>query len=112
MSMDVATLCSFCEKEGDFPIAGPGVVICRSCVTRCVRILLGETPLPESPRIVKEGESKCDFCAKLVDLGFPQFNKNEHMVCVSCISQCLCTYLNKESGVEVKQSGVGVLYAF
>lgn len=110
--MDVATLCSFCEREGDFPIAGPGVVICKSCVTRCVKILLGETPLPESPRIVKEGESKCNFCAKGIDPGSPQFKKNEQIICVSCINLCLCAYLKKESGVEVKQSGAGVLYAF
>ncbi|MBL4782055.1 MAG: hypothetical protein JKX92_07405 [Porticoccaceae bacterium] len=110
--MDTSGLCSFYKEDDDSPIAGPGLVICKSCVTRCVKILLGEIPLPKSPRIVKAGQSNCDFCAKAIDLCSPQFQKNDHTICPGCVNLCLCAYLSKEAGVEIKQPGVGVLYAF
>ena len=106
------TICSFCNKDRDFPIAGPGVVICKDCVTSCVKACLGETPLVGQPRIVKQQTLECNFCGELMARNEPLFTKNQYTICANCIKLCLSAYLEKEAGVSIKRSGAGVIYAF
>jgi len=105
--------CSFCNEDGDFPIAGPDVVvICKSCITSCVKTALGEAPLTGSLRVQKDETSICNFCNTEINLGTPQFMKNGHKICFNCIALCLSCYLGKSSGEPGKGMGIGVLYAF
>ena len=104
--------CVFCETGDESLVAGPNVVICKQCITSCINISLGVVALIEDPRVVKENESRCNFCNNLSGQVKPHFTKNNHTICTDCITLCLSSYLENRSCVKRNMQDQRVLYAF
>ena len=89
--------CSFCgsnQKQVKKLIAGPGVYICDSCISRVHAVIAGPGPTVSTPIATiqqvdaEAGAAQCSFCGKHRDQVAAMASAGDPIICDQCLGLC------------------------